>query len=74
MKAMILAAGEGKRLRPLTEEIPKPMLEINGKPILYYHLKLLKKYNIKDVIINLNYKAETIKGYLAKKKFGINSG
>ena len=69
---MILAAGKGKRLRPLTEEIPKSMLEINDLPILYYHLTLFKKYNIKDVIVNLNHKPEKIKAYLGKEKFGVN--
>ena len=72
MKAMILAAGEGRRLRPLTEKIPKSMLKIKGKPLLYYQLRLLKKHGIKDVVINLNYRSEKIKTYLGRKKLGVN--
>jgi len=72
MKAMILAAGEGKRLRPLTEQIPKAMLEINGHPIIFYQLKLLRKYGVRDVIINLNYKPEKIESYLENNNFGMN--
>lgn len=71
MKAMVLAAGLGERLKPLTEKIPKPMLEINKKPILYYISKLLAKYKVEEVVINLNYKPEAIKNYLGNKKFGI---
>lgn len=52
MKAMILAAGRGKRLRPLTDTCPKPLLPLNGKPIIEYHLEKLAQAGIKDVIIN----------------------
>ena len=52
---IILCGGEGKRLRPLTEEIPKPMVLINGKPIIYYIIQHLEKYNINNYIFKLNY-------------------
>ncbi|MAI94468.1 MAG: mannose-1-phosphate guanylyltransferase, partial [Halieaceae bacterium] len=41
MKVMILAAGEGRRMRPLTEETPKPLLPVNGKPLLEHHIEAL---------------------------------
>ena len=52
MKAMILAAGRGERMRPLTDSTPKPLLQINGKAIIEYHLEALAKAGIHDVIIN----------------------
>lgn len=60
MRAMILAAGEGARLRPLTETVPKPLLPIAGRPILVWNLLLLKRHGITEVIINLHYKGEQI--------------
>ena len=62
MKAMILAAGYGERMRPLTNSIPKPLLPINGKPILYYTLQLLKKNRISEVVINLHHMPDMIMG------------
>jgi NDP-sugar pyrophosphorylase family protein len=55
MKAMILAAGYGKRLRPLTETIPKPLLPIAGQPIMVWNLLLLKRHGITEAIINLHH-------------------
>lgn len=52
---MILAAGYGERMRPLTNSVPKPLLTINGKPILHYTLQLLKKNGIDEVVINLHH-------------------
>ena len=62
MQAVILAAGEGKRLRPLTNDIPKPMVQVGGKPILEHTLLSLPK-KIKEVILIVGYKAEVIKNY-----------
>lgn len=50
--AMILAAGRGERMRPLTDHLPKPMLEICGKPLLQYHLEGLKRNRFENVVIN----------------------
>lgn len=55
MKAMILAAGLGTRLRPLTDTIPKPLLRVGGTPLILWNLLLLRAHGICDVIINLHY-------------------
>lgn len=55
MKAMILAAGLGTRLRPLTNSIPKPLLPIAGTPLIVWNLLLLKRYGFHDVVINLHH-------------------
>lgn len=55
MKAMILAAGKGERMRPLTENMPKPLLTIAGKPLIVYHLQALAMAGIKEVVINTWY-------------------
>ncbi|HEY5594126.1 MAG TPA: NDP-sugar synthase [Nitrospiria bacterium] len=60
MKAMILAAGLGTRLRPLTDNIPKPLLPLEERPLIEYTLLLLRKYGLTDVIINLHYQGEKI--------------
>ncbi len=51
-KAMILAAGRGERMRPLTDTVPKPLLVVNGKPLIDYHLERLADAGIRDVVIN----------------------
>ncbi|MCA9473311.1 MAG: NDP-sugar synthase [Nitrospirales bacterium] len=55
MRAMILAAGLGTRLRPLTERIPKPLLPVGGVPLIVWNLLLLKQYGITEAMINLHY-------------------
>ena len=55
MKALLLAAGLGMRLRPLTERTPKPLLPIAGRPLLVWNLLLLKRHGITDVIVNLHH-------------------
>ena len=68
MKAVILAGGLGSRLGNLTESIPKPMVEIDNKPILYHIMSSFSKYGIDDFIIDLGYKSEVIKDYFLKFK------
>jgi NDP-sugar pyrophosphorylase family protein len=65
MKALVLAAGEGTRLRPLTLTRPKPMVPINDKPLLHYTLEWLQLYGIHDVAINLSHHPEVIVDYFA---------
>lgn len=52
MKAMILAAGRGERMRPLTDLLPKPLLPIAGKPLIQYHLEALCQAGVQDIVIN----------------------
>jgi len=63
LKAVVLAAGEGKRLRPLTATRPKHMIPIGGRPLLEHHLLALRESGIEDVLLIVNYKADQIKGY-----------
>ena len=63
MKAMILAAGLGQRMRPLTDQLPKPMLPVDGKPLLQYHLEALASAGITQVVINLAYLGEKIREF-----------
>ena len=68
-KAIILSAGFGKRLNPLTLTKPKPLLEIKGKTLLENTINILEKYGIKDIWINSYYLFDQIKNFLDKKKF-----
>ena len=52
MRAMILAAGRGQRLRPLTDSCPKPLLEVRGKPLIEYHLESLARAGFREIVIN----------------------
>jgi mannose-1-phosphate guanylyltransferase len=63
MKAMVLCAGYGTRLAQLTREIPKPMLQLNGKPMLWYILMHLKHHGFSDVTINLHFRPELIRDF-----------
>jgi len=68
MKALILAGGRGKRLRPLTDKIPKPLILINNIPLIERSIKYLKKFGINDIIICSGYKSKQIENFLKKKK------
>ena len=67
MKAIILAGGRGKRLRPITDKIPKPLIPINNKPLIELTIKYLKKYGITEIIISSGYKSNLIEKFLRKK-------
>lgn len=72
-KALILCGGKGTRLRPITYEIPKPLMPIQGKTIIEHQLDLFKKYGIKEIILAVGYKKDKIKEYFGDgKKFGVS--
>jgi len=65
MKAVILAGGLGKRLRPLTNEVPKPLLKVSGKPIIVWQIEWLKEYGADEIVVCAYYLKEMIKECLA---------
>jgi len=71
LKAIILAGGRGKRLRPITDYVPKPLIPIKNIPIIEWQIKYLKKFGISEVIICSGYKTEMIENYLNNKKLGV---
>jgi MurNAc alpha-1-phosphate uridylyltransferase len=72
MRAMILAAGRGERMRPLTDTQPKPLLEVGGKALIQYHLEALAQAGIKDIVINLAWQGELIRRALGEgERFGV---
>jgi NDP-sugar pyrophosphorylase family protein len=72
MKAMILAAGLGKRLRPLTDKRPKALVEVGGRTLLEITLSRLRSFGITEVIVNVHHFAEMMLGYLREKNnFGM---
>ena len=70
-KAIILCAGFGKRLRPLTNTNPKPLLKIGNNTLLSNTLNILEHFGIKEVIINVHYLGDQIVDYIKKKRFNI---
>jgi len=70
MKAIVFAAGLGTRLRPLTDNCPKALVELNGKPLLWHAINTLKKAGINDVVVNVHHHANQIKEYLAHNDLG----
>ena len=68
MKAFILAAGKGERLKPLTNEIPKPLIKIKGKPLLEWSLIKLRSAGIKEIVINLHHLGDQIINYFGNGK------
>ncbi|PYG87439.1 mannose-1-phosphate guanylyltransferase/phosphomannomutase [Ruminiclostridium sufflavum DSM 19573] len=73
MKAVIMAGGEGSRLRPLTCNRPKPMVPIVNKPVMEHIIELLKKHGIKDIAVTLAYMPQIIKDYFGDgSEFGVN--
>lgn len=65
MKAIILSAGRGERMRPLTDNCPKPMLKVNGLPLIEHHINRLKKAGITDIVINHAWLGGQIEDYFA---------
>lgn len=72
MKAMILAAGEGRRMRPLTDTIPKPLLQVQGKSLLEHHILRLAQAEVREIIINVAYLGDLIQESLGDgAQFGV---
>ncbi len=73
MRAIILAAGRGNRMRPLTDTTPKPLLLINQKPLIVYHVEALAKAGIREIVINLGYLGAQIEATLGNgQAFGVD--
>jgi len=73
MKAMILAAGHGTRMKPLTDHTPKPLLKVGDKPLIVWHIEKLKQAGFKDIIINIAWLGDQIPKALGDgSQFGIN--
>jgi MurNAc alpha-1-phosphate uridylyltransferase len=73
MKAMILAAGRGERMRPLTDHCPKPLLKVAGIPLIEHHIKKLAQCGITEIIINYAWLGEMITSYLGDgNQYGVN--
>ena len=70
MKAIILAGGRGKRLKPITDDVPKPLVLIKNIPIIEWQIKYLKRFGIDEIIICTGYKQEMIENYLVTRKLG----
>jgi dTDP-glucose pyrophosphorylase len=66
--ALIMAGGEGKRLRPLTENTPKPLLKVGGKPIIEYNIDRLKQVGVKNITLSINYLGEQLVEYFGDGK------
>lgn len=71
MKAIVLAAGRGERMRPLTDELPKPLLEVGGKPLIRYHLEALARAGIEEVVINLAWLGCRLREALGERAAGL---
>lgn len=74
MYALILAGGQGERLRPLTDSVPKPMVLVAGRPILVHQVEWLKQVGVTDVVFLVGYRWQTIKDYFGEgNAFGIRA-
>jgi MurNAc alpha-1-phosphate uridylyltransferase len=69
--AMIMAAGLGKRMRPLTATRPKPLIEVNGKALLDHVLEKLREAGVKKVVVNVHYLADALEAHLKIRDHGL---
>jgi N-acetyl-alpha-D-muramate 1-phosphate uridylyltransferase len=73
MRAMLLAAGRGERLRPLTDTVPKPLMEVGGRALIVWHLVALARAGIHEVVINLSWLGESVRATLGDgRDFGVS--
>jgi N-acetyl-alpha-D-muramate 1-phosphate uridylyltransferase len=72
VRAMVLAAGRGERLRPLTNRMPKPLVPVGGRPLIGWHLAALARAGVRDVVINLSWLGEQLRAALGDgRDFGV---
>lgn len=72
-RAMLLAAGRGERLRPITDTVPKPLVEVAGKPLIVYHLEALHRAGLREVVVNLSWLGEKIHAALGDgRRYGVH--
>ena len=64
MRALILAAGRGERMRPLTNDLPKPLLPAGGQPLIDYHIRALALAGIRELVVNLSWQGDKLRSYL----------
>jgi len=73
MKAMILAAGRGERMRPLTDHTPKPLIPVAGRPLIEWHLAALKAAGVEQIVVNLGWLGERLRTHLGDgSAFGVS--
>jgi N-acetyl-alpha-D-muramate 1-phosphate uridylyltransferase len=73
MKALVLAAGRGERMRPLTDKVPKPLLPVGGKALIVYHLEALARAGVRDIVVNLSWLGASLKSALGDgSRYGVN--
>lgn len=73
MRAMILAAGRGERLRPLTDRLPKPLVEVGGKPLIEYHIEALAAAGFREIVINQGHLGDLLPAALGDgRRWGIH--
>lgn len=73
MKAMILAAGRGERMRPITDHTPKPLIPVAGKPLIEWHLAALKAAGVEQIVVNLGWLGERLRAHLGDgHAFGVS--
>lgn len=72
MRALILAAGRGERMRPLTNDLPKPLLPAGGQPLIDYHVQALVRAGIREIVVNLSWHGEKLRTHLGDgKRYGV---
>jgi N-acetyl-alpha-D-muramate 1-phosphate uridylyltransferase len=72
MKAMLLAAGRGERLRPITDSLPKPLVRVGGRPLIGWHLAALARAGVREVVINVSWLGEQLRSALGDgREFGV---
>ncbi|HEX9718375.1 MAG TPA: sugar phosphate nucleotidyltransferase, partial [Ramlibacter sp.] len=64
-EAMILAAGRGERMRPLTDQCPKPLLQVRGKPLIQYHTEALARAGFRELVVNTAWLGHQIENHLS---------